>query len=449
MGQATFFKTFTESDKTSTRTLLHESIPITGTIVSGSQNPSADNRGYRWLNDTTKRSRSVKTFSHGMFQSVYDYPYLSSSANQIFDLTYGISNAAVTASSYLHAADENWAQKSKKLNIYTQMAQMLVGYDVEGNVRRFDADGVFGSTHSRKIDDAIFINFSRLLVKDEIKKGSFELTLGMGTGSATYNVSKVTLKDTNAENRYSINSPAGEYAVLWADNVGDDDSKFVLNKRAFGPMDSSGVPIVMSGDGAVSPDTGLLPAGLIYYQAGIAVINGALFSGSFNEGPAPAEFGPVRRGLLSGSHEININDANISSVAQTAPAGGRLGRSDSQSTIAPSFTAMTTGSSIDKICDAFRSRMINVSFNNTTELNSRIYFCRGHHNEFNYSSNPTYTDGSKIRVKNDNVLTPPRSYITTVGLYSGDNELLAVAKLSEPIRKDPGSEITLRVRLDY
>ena len=115
MGQATFFKTFTESDKTSTRTLLHESIPITGTIVSGSQNPSADNRGYRWLNDTTKRSRSVKTFSHGMFQSVYDYPYLSSSANQIFDLTYGISNAAVTASSYLHAADENWAQKSKNL----------------------------------------------------------------------------------------------------------------------------------------------------------------------------------------------------------------------------------------------------------------------------------------------------------------------------------------------
>ena len=31
----TFFKSFAENDRTSTRTLLHENIPITGTIVSG------------------------------------------------------------------------------------------------------------------------------------------------------------------------------------------------------------------------------------------------------------------------------------------------------------------------------------------------------------------------------------------------------------------------------
>ena len=43
----------------------------------------------------------------------------------------------------------------------------------------------------------------------------------------------------------------------------------------------------------------------------------------------------------------------------------------------------------------------------------------------------------------------PVSYITTVGLYSADNELLAVAKLSEPLRKDPTNELTVRVRLDY
>jgi hypothetical protein len=43
----------------------------------------------------------------------------------------------------------------------------------------------------------------------------------------------------------------------------------------------------------------------------------------------------------------------------------------------------------------------------------------------------------------------PVSYITTVGLYSADNELLAVAKLSEPLKKDPTNEMLLRVRLDY
>ena len=95
-----------------------------------------------------------------------------------------------------------------------------------------------------------------------------------------------------------------------------------------------------------------------------------------------------------------------------------------------------------------RKRIDRLAFNNTTELNSTIYFCRINHNDFNYSSNPTYLGDSKIRVKNvstDN----PISYITTVGLYSADNELLAVAKLSEPLKKTPENELTPRVRLDY
>ena len=99
-------------------------------------------------------------------------------------------------------------------------------------------------------------------------------------------------------------------------------------------------------------------------------------------------------------------------------------------------------------CDAIRHRLYDVSFNNTTEINSTIYFCRVRHNEFNYSSNPTYVTGSKIRVKNI-ASDDPVSYITTVGLYNANNELLAVAKLSEPLRKDPSNELTLRVRLDY
>ena len=90
----------------------------------------------------------------------------------------------------------------------------------------------------------------------------------------------------------------------------------------------------------------------------------------------------------------------------------------------------------------------NISFNNTTELNSTVYFCRANHNEFNYSSNNTAVSGSKFVVKtNPNDL--PVSCATTVGLYSADNELMAVAKLSEPLKKDPTTEFTLRVRLDY
>jgi hypothetical protein len=92
--------------------------------------------------------------------------------------------------------------------------------------------------------------------------------------------------------------------------------------------------------------------------------------------------------------------------------------------------------------------MYNVEFNNTTELNSSIYFCRVNHNEYNYSANPTYLSSSKIVVK-EQTTDAPVSYVTTVGLYSSDNELLAVAKLSEPLKKDPNNELILRVRLDY
>ena len=69
-------------------------------------------------------------------------------------------------------------------------------------------------------------------------------------------------------------------------------------------------------------------------------------------------------------------------------------------------------------------------------------------NKFNYSANPTYVSGSKIQVKN-NASDLPVAYATTVGLYNARNELLAVAKLSEPLKKTPQNELTIRVRLDY
>ena len=112
------------------------------------------------------------------------------------------------------------------------------------------------------------------------------------------------------------------------------------------------------------------------------------------------------------------------------------------------FRAVLTGSNIETACDNIRSRIYNIQFNNTVELNSSIYFCRANNNEFNYSSNPTYLKDSQIIVK-ETEQDNPVSYITTVGLYNTQRELLAVAKLSEPLKKSPDTEFTIRVRLDY
>ena len=96
---------------------------------------------------------------------------------------------------------------------------------------------------------------------------------------------------------------------------------------------------------------------------------------------------------------------------------------------------LMTGSQVSASANALRHRIQNISFNNTTELNSTIYFCRVNHNEFNYSSNPTYLTGSEIVVKNSKPENQPISYITTVGLYSSDNILMVVGKLSEPLKR--------------
>lgn len=350
MAAGTFFKTFTNSDRTTTKTLLHEAIPITGTLVSGTYNTSTQT-------DSIVREDNIKTFSHGMFESVYDYPYLSSSANHLFDISAGYSSD----SSLSGSSNE---QNAKKINIYTQMAQALVGYDTSNQIRDFDANGDFNESSDEKHQEVVFLNFSRLLVKDEIKKGSFSITLGTGSAHASPFSDTLTLTDSHASTNYRTNSPAGEFGTL--KKSGSDDL-----------------------------------FGLVYYQAGVVAL-------------ASASFGTA----------IIDTDGN-------------------------DFENAVVSSSINKIADGIRNRVQDISFNNTTELNSSIYFCRASHNEFNYSSNPTYLDNGKIVVKDEDVAMPPRSYVTTVGLYSADNELLAVAKLSEPLKKTPENEITLRVRLDY
>ena len=47
------------------------------------------------------------------------------------------------------------------------------------------------------------------------------------------------------------------------------------------------------------------------------------------------------------------------------------------------------------------------------------------------------------------MIDDPTTFITTVGLYNDANELLAVAKLSQPITKDFTKEALIKVKLDY
>jgi hypothetical protein len=340
------------TDVATTRTLLHEVIPLTGTIVSGT---------YGTFPDDT----NVKNYSHGMFQSVYDYPYLSSSANHIFDITVGYDETSPLSSS------SGAVQRAKKINMYNQFSQVLLGYTGSANeVRKFESDLTLDGTGEMK--EVVFVNFSRLLTKDEIKKGSFEVTVGTGSwANADSSGEALTFRDSKAaDDQGTLSTVGGDYGLLLSTTTN-------------------------------------LTGGIVFYQAGLMVLTSSVFT--------------------------NSTDDYFSSSADGA-------RSIDEQLVSGSITGSA---------DALRHRIQNLQFNNTTEINSTVYFCRLPHNKYNYSSNPTYLNGGAIRVKNLNRNNPPISYVTTIGLYNSDNELLAVAKLSEPLRKDPTNELTLRVRLDY
>jgi hypothetical protein len=323
-----------------------------------------------------------------MFQTVYDYPYASSSANNLFDITMGVAAGSAASSSAT-------TLMSKKQAIYNQMAQTLIGNDLTGSILKFDQDGSQASTND-KLSNLFFLNFSRLLFKDEIKKGSFNLTLGLNSGSAASTDAFIvtgSITDASGSSTYLTNSPVGEYGVLYLNSGSANNS----DKRV----------------------------GLLFYQAGVAVINSDIFAASSSASPS-SSLSSNSRGQLVTACTMSGSSAHYSNVATLFASG-----------------------TIQDAASALRRRVKNIQFQNTTQLNSSIYFVRVNNSEFNYSSNQTYLSGSQILVKGGVRKNPPVSYITTVGLYSPDNELLAVAKLSVPIKKTESESLILRVRLDY
>jgi hypothetical protein len=89
------------------------------------------------------------------------------------------------------------------------------------------------------------------------------------------------------------------------------------------------------------------------------------------------------------------------------------------------------------------------TLNSSETITADYIFVRPRSSEFNYSENPSYISGSTGEVLYSSFINNPQSYITTVGLYNDNNELLAVAKLSKPLKKDFTKEALVRVKLDF
>jgi len=85
----------------------------------------------------------------------------------------------------------------------------------------------------------------------------------------------------------------------------------------------------------------------------------------------------------------------------------------------------------------------------TENVSTQHFFVRATNREFNYSNNPTFVSGSNGAFEVSTFNTDPYTYVTTVGLLNDANEMIAVAKTSQPIAKSFDKEILIKVKLSF
>jgi hypothetical protein len=170
---------------------------------------------------------------------------------------------------------------------------------------------------------------------------------------------------------------------------------------------------------------------------------------------ANSALGATAAGMtVSGSYGLFLPDIgtiilNASALDLVFVSGGiDLGtQRTSNSNVANPARLYSTGS--NKIGLTTGSFTSSFALNSQETITSDFVFIRARNGEFNYSENPSFISGSTGTILYDAFIQNPQTYITTVGLYNDNNELLGVAKLSKPLKKDFTKEALVRVKLDF
>ena len=181
--------------------------------------------------------------------------------------------------------------------------------------------------------------------------------------------------------------------------------------------------------------------GWIYPELGVLVFSGAELSRSFQGGGIVLN--TDNRAVVYGSASMSGFGAKNS--ADTEEYNhirflNCLGVDNSSITPANGGAAMSVGS-------ANGAGYINMR--NAEIQQSTSYFVRLKAPYMNFTTNPTFISGSQNIIRNKSMRGNPQVYVTTVGLYNQNFHCVAVARLSKPVLKNFGSEVTLKVEMTY
>lgn len=248
-------------------------------------------------------------------------------------------------------------------------------------------DTRFTTAGSGSTDSIYVVNFKRNRMRERLDAGNFELPLR-----------KITTHSTNATGSVTLGS--GVVTLI-------DDSS--ISTATYG---SSGkVYNIVSGsiNGGVYNPTNPVYFGLVYPDYGTMILDGKMMDQHLG-------FATNVSSSSEGNNHFILNKSISGSALITDP---------------------TTGDPF-----GFMAR-------NSEKVTSTHYFVRIKNGEYNFSNNPSYVTGSVGQLAQSTFMNDPKTYITTVGLYNDNHELLAVAKLSKPLLKSFQRESLVRVKLDF
>ena len=161
--------------------------------------------------------------------------------------------------------------------------------------------------------------------------------------------------------------------------------------------------------------------------------------------------------LVSGSLGVRLGDSNIQVAGSGSyglfyPDSGFIilnpdALDHHSETVVPVTTANTDGKNPEKLFEAIKGAG-HFIVDSEEKVSSQFYFARARNFEYNYTTNPSFVDNNG-NVSNNSFIDNPTVFITTIGLYNNEGDLVAVAKLTQPVTKDFTKEALIRVKLDY
>ena len=295
--------------------------------------------------------------------------------------------------------------------IYKQWANILLGpneitggFGISGQGTWKSGGGAAGSSGS--MDEEIFVLVGkRSLFKDRINSGNWTIAL---SGSLS----------TPAGDAFRVPSGSGLLYLT-------DDSK---TKAATSTVAGNRYNIVSGSTGAVASGSDWKTYGWFYPDMGVMVFSAAELSASI---PGASPGGGAQMDFTA-SYDINtLSSASVSC-----------------SGFYTNTNTYDTKNSL-RFINCLKHDGAYLKFRSEEEQNSVSYFCRVFSGDMNYTNNTTFVSGSQNLIRHEGMRTDPTVYITGINLYSGGGHLVATAKLSTPLKKNFGSEATIKVKLTY